>query len=82
MNFAEKPCCISSGPRSIPDGRARSGAVTPSAILLAYPTAKVDQFSSEGINEIAYQDTEHYQITKAFLNHPEKMLARLFAPDD
>lgn len=36
---------------------------------------------SSGVKEIAYQDTVHYQITKAFLHHPQKMLASLFAAE-
>ncbi|WP_445946875.1 AAA family ATPase [Shewanella sp.] len=50
---------------------------THSPILLAYPRAKIYQFSATGITPINYQDTEHYQITKAFLNQPEKLLASL-----
>lgn len=52
---------------------------THSPILLAYPNAKIYQFSAQGITPIAYQDTEHYQVTKAFLNQPEKMLSMLFS---
>jgi predicted ATPase len=48
---------------------------THSPILLAYPRAKIYQFSSAGITKISYQETEHYQITEAFLNQPEKLLA-------
>ncbi|ABE53540.1 SMC protein-like protein [Shewanella denitrificans OS217] len=50
---------------------------THSPILLAYPRAKIYQFSNQGIVQITYQETEHYQITKAFLNQPEKLLASL-----
>ncbi|KAF7764881.1 hypothetical protein PCIT_b0975 [Pseudoalteromonas citrea] len=47
---------------------------THSPILLAYPRAKIYQFSDSGISEVAYEDTEHYKITKDFLNHHEKMM--------
>ena len=54
---------------------------THSPILLAYPNAKILQFSSEGIFEVAYEDTEHYAVTRDFLNHHEHRLKRLLAPD-
>lgn len=54
---------------------------THSPILLAYPNAKILQFSDEGIFEVAYEDTEHYAITRDFLNHYERRLERLLAPD-
>lgn len=46
---------------------------THSPILLAYPNAKIYQFSKEGIKEVSYEETEHYKITKDFLNQYEKM---------
>lgn len=45
--------------------------------LMAYPDAIIFQFSEEGIQPVAYEDTEHYQGTRAFLNHPERMLREL-----
>ncbi|OCQ21093.1 AAA family ATPase [Pseudoalteromonas luteoviolacea] len=47
---------------------------THSPILLAYPRAKIYQFSQAGIHEVAYEDTEHYAITKDFLNHHAQMM--------
>ncbi|CPR16056.1 hypothetical protein BN1221_01868 [Brenneria goodwinii] len=35
------------------------------------------QFSEEGIQQVAYEETEHYQITRLFLNNPERMLRKL-----
>lgn len=52
---------------------------THSPILMAYPGAKIYQIDKTGIYPIKYQDTEHYEITKAFLNNPEPMLKALFA---
>jgi len=54
---------------------------THSPILLAYPNAKILQFGDGGIFEIAYEDTEHYAITRDFLNHHERRLEQLLAPD-
>lgn len=50
---------------------------THSPILLAYAQAMIYQFSEHGIQPIEYQDTEHYQLTRAFLNNPDRMLQRL-----
>ena len=51
---------------------------THSPILMAYPDALIYNFSDEGIHPIDYKDTEHYAITKEFLNKPEKMMQYLF----
>lgn len=50
---------------------------THSPILLAYPEAVIYEFSDAGIRPIAYTDTEHYRVTRDFLNRHEKMLAIL-----
>ena len=52
---------------------------THSPILLAYPEARIYRLDQEGMAEIAYKDTEHYTITKAFLADPDRMLRRIFA---
>jgi predicted ATPase len=55
---------------------------THSPIIMAYPQAMIYHFDSAGIREIAYTDTEHYRITRAFLNHPQTMLDELCPPGD
>jgi len=50
---------------------------THSPILLAYPRAKIYQFSKTGIYETKYEDTEHFTITKDFLNRHEQMMGIL-----
>lgn len=47
---------------------------THSPILMAFPNAEILEFSANGINSVEYKDTEHYKITKQFLENPEKML--------
>ncbi|SHN42487.1 Predicted ATPase [Duganella sacchari] len=54
---------------------------THSPILLAYPNAKILLFDGTGISEMAYEDTEHYAITRDFLNHYPKRLEQLLDPD-
>ena len=55
---------------------------THSPILLAYPHARIYEFGDHGIREIAYQETEHYQITKDFLNNHARMLDLLLTAED
>ncbi len=47
---------------------------THSPILMAYPHAKILLFSESGIQEVRYEETEHYKIAKDFLNQKEQML--------
>ncbi len=47
---------------------------THSPILLAYPRSRIYQFSESGIYEVKYEDTEHFAITKDFLNRHEQMM--------
>ncbi|WP_077339779.1 AAA family ATPase [Pseudocolwellia agarivorans] len=46
---------------------------THSPILLAYPRAKIYHFSDSGIHETTYEDTEHFEVTRDFLNRHEMM---------
>jgi predicted ATPase len=55
---------------------------THSPILMAYPDAAIFQFDANGIERIAYEETEHYQVFKAFLAHPERMLRDLLREED
>lgn len=50
---------------------------THSPILMAYPDAWIYQCGGEGLSRIAYQDTEHYRVTRDFLASPERMLKAL-----
>jgi predicted ATPase len=54
---------------------------THSPILMAYPDAWIYQISPQGLERVDYKDTEHYQVTRDFLNRPERMLEMLFEPD-
>lgn len=42
---------------------------THSPILLAYPRASILLLDRSGITAVAYEDTEHYAVTRDFLNH-------------
>ncbi|MDU9694086.1 AAA family ATPase [Priestia aryabhattai] len=54
---------------------------THSPILLGYPDATILSFDGEQIEETRYEMTEHYQITKYFLENPKGMLRELFKED-
>lgn len=54
---------------------------THSPILMAMPDAEILSFSDFGIRPIGYTQTEHYQITKKFLDSPQKTLDMIFGED-
>jgi len=47
---------------------------THSPILLAYPNACIYSFSEDGIAPVQYEETEHFRVTRDFLNRTERML--------
>lgn len=49
---------------------------THSPIIMAYPNSLIYEIK-EKIEAVKYEDTEHYQITRAFINHTKKMLKEL-----
>lgn len=51
---------------------------THSPILLAYPTATIYSCDSDKLEKLAYEQTDHYQITKRFLDDPQRYLHYLF----
>jgi len=51
---------------------------THSPILMAYPSALIYRLGPSGIERVAYEDTEHYRITRDFLNSPERFFKTLF----
>lgn len=51
---------------------------THSPIILAYPQATIYSCDSDFLKTISYTDTEHYKITKNFLDNPSLFLHHLF----
>ena len=47
---------------------------THSPIIMAYPNAWIYLLNENGIEETSYTETEHYQVTKDFINNYKKML--------
>jgi predicted ATPase len=52
---------------------------THSPILMAYPNADILEFSDRGIQKVGYRETEHYKITKQFIDMPERMVKYLLS---
>lgn len=50
---------------------------THSAIIMAYPNAQILLLTEGGIAPVEYTETEHYQVTKDFLNRRDRMLKTL-----
>jgi len=54
---------------------------THSPILLAYPGAAIYEISEAGIRSVAYEETEHYRLTRAFLEAPQGFLRHLLSDE-
>ena len=54
---------------------------THSPILLGYPGATIYLLTDDAITQVPYTETEHYVVTRSFLNNPEGMLRELLASD-
>lgn len=52
---------------------------THSPILLAYPNAKIYQITENAVEEVRYEDCEHYKLTKQFLDDPGRFFRYLFS---
>lgn len=50
---------------------------THSPILLAYSNAAIYELTETEIKRVSYKETEHYKLTKQFLDEPERMLKYL-----
>lgn len=64
------------------EGNSQFIIATHSPILLGYPNADIFSFDHGQIEKIEYEMTDHYQITKYFLQHRDKMLTELFNDND
>jgi predicted ATPase len=51
---------------------------TRSPRLLAYPEALILCLEADRIRPLAYEETEHFRVTRQFLRNPAKSLAILF----
>jgi predicted ATPase len=60
-------------------GRAQFLIATHSPMLLSFPGATVLDFDEGNIQPVDYRETKHFQITRDFLNGPERFFKHLFA---
>ena len=58
-------------------GECQFVIATHSPILLAYEPATIYHFGQDGISTTKYKDTEHYRVTKDFLDAPELYVRNL-----
>jgi predicted ATPase len=58
-------------------GRAQFLIATHSPMLICYPGAEIFQFNEDGVHQTAVEDTEHFTLTKSFLNNPDLFLHHL-----
>lgn len=59
--------------------RAQFLIATHSPMLLCYPKATIFNFDENGITKLHYAETEHYQLTRNFLENPDAYLRHLFS---
>ncbi len=62
--------------------RSQLVIATHSPILLSYPHARIYEFGEHGIRETTYEETEHFRITRDFLNRHERMLEILLGDEE
>lgn len=63
-------------------GRAQFIIATHSPILICYPGATIYQFDENGVRETTYQETEHFTLTKSFLDNPKAYLRHLMETEE
>jgi predicted ATPase len=54
---------------------------THSPVLLAYPNAHILLFDETGSRSVTYEETEHYQVTRHFLNDYKRQINYLLRSD-
>lgn len=54
---------------------------THSPIILGYPDAQIYEFTSNGVTPAAYEDLEHVQVTRNFLNRRQIFLDTLLSDE-
>jgi predicted ATPase len=64
------------------NGGAQFVIATHSPMLLTFPGATVLSLAGGSILPVRYQDTEHYQLMRDFLNSPERFYRHLFAAEE
>lgn len=50
---------------------------THSPIMMGFPEAAIYEIKEDGMQKVKYDETEHYKITKTFLNNPDHYLRHM-----
>lgn len=59
------------------NGNTQFILATHSPILMGFPDAMIYEIQEDGIQQVAYKETDHYRITKTFLDNPDFYLRHL-----
>ncbi|MDH3241773.1 MAG: AAA family ATPase, partial [Alphaproteobacteria bacterium] len=62
-------------PHELVGAKSQFIIATHSPIIMAYPGATIYSLSEDGIDPVAYEETEHYRVAKTFLGDHKRMLA-------
>lgn len=62
---------------TIKNSKAQFIIATHSPLLMGIPGACIYEITESGINSVAFEETEHYRITKSFLDNPKQYLRYL-----
>lgn len=63
------------------DQKSQFIIATHSPILLAYPDAKILLLDENGFAETSFRQTDHYRVTREFLNNTDDLLKTLLAEE-
>lgn len=61
------------------EGESQFIIATHSPIILSYPSAEILYLDAGKVKSVAYRETEHYKLTKGFLENPERYFRHLFS---
>ena len=73
MRLMELICYI----KKLVDNNSQFIISTHSPILMTFPDAEVIEITQEEIKSVDYKETEHFLITKRFMDSPEQMIKNL-----
>ena len=73
MRLMELICYI----KNLVDNNSQFIISTHSPILMTFPYAEVIEITQEEIKSVDYKETEHFLITKRFMDSPEQMIKNL-----
>ena len=67
--------------KKLVDNNSKFIISTHSPILMTFPDAEVLEITAKGIKSVDYKDTEHFIVTKRFMDAPEKIVNDLLGED-